>query len=156
MTKEMVISMKDVREGDEVFCTDGKWRKVKRVLDIHKSDTLFEILTDKGTIKCSGDHLWNLFIAGEELKEIETFLLYNNRKLFCKLYQSTNKNIDGSCFLGVKTGPLLINVSLIENEMVRCIEVDDEGNENFDHQFEILATDENLNINTTKFNVIRN
>ena len=58
----MKKAIKDVKIGDKVLGTDGKWHKVIGKTDIKIPYKMFEITFSNGKIKCTDTHQWNVFV----------------------------------------------------------------------------------------------
>ena len=58
----MKKSIKDVKIGDLVMGTDGKWHKVVDKTEIKIPYKMYKITFSNGIIKCSDTHQWNVFI----------------------------------------------------------------------------------------------
>ena len=107
----MKKQIKDIKIGDKVLGTDGKWHKVISITAPKMSTLMYEITFSNGIIKCSENHQWNVFIDKKmytiDTKAIEEeFEFYNGRHI------------------GVIDGPTIIGIKHIDNELVQCITTD--------------------------------
>lgn len=124
--EEIITTMGDLKEGDQVLGTDGKWHDID-ILQIQKQ-TLYRFITDEGVVRCSGDHEWKLFIGRIDIGKLSTESISNS----LEEYKYAN--------VGVEDGPVLLNIIKEDfREECRCITVLDSE----DHQFEILTDEEN-------------
>lgn len=132
MEQELIINFKEIKVGDKVKGSDGKWYNVLEVLPIHIPNRMFEICTSAGNIKCSDTHLWNLYRCLGDNKTfigtVETSVIFDN---FLILKDTIIGKIDSNV--------LLKDIKEITPEPSRCIVVDSP-----DHQFEILTDNINL------------
>lgn len=125
MEKIVETTIGDLKEGDKVLCPDGEWREFE-LLDIQEKD-LYKVKTSSGSVVCSYDHQWTIFINGEK-RVFSTIEMFN---VFEK-YKGSN--------VGKENGPILEEIIYEGVGKCRCISLDTE-----DHLFQIL-TDEGKGI----------
>ena len=58
----MKKTIKEVKIGDLVMGTDGRWHKVIDKTDVKLSYHMYAITFSNGVVKCSDTHQWNVFI----------------------------------------------------------------------------------------------
>ena len=58
----MKKTIAEVKIGDEVLGTDGKWHKVVDKTEVKLANNMYEITFSNGKVKCSDTHQWNIFI----------------------------------------------------------------------------------------------
>lgn len=98
----------DVKIGDKIKGTDGKWHKVIDKTEVKYPFRMFEVSFSNGVIKCSDTHQWNIFINGREYT-VDTLELFTNFD-WCKDFP-----------IGTLTGPKFKSIREIEPEPVICI-----------------------------------
>lgn len=142
---EFVGIIADVKVGDEVLGSDGQWKRVVEVYPEFLPKTMFEVLTDHGSVKCSGDHQWTVFdddlvksaldgSHGMHVEEGNMDQLVQQTKL--GVFDTENLAVVSMGYkvrLGAPNGPLLLDVVSIPPEPSCCILVESD-----DHQFEVL------------------
>ena len=112
----------DVKIGDKIYGTDGKWHKVISKTDIKLSYNMYELTFDNDTtIKCANTHLWNIYIE-DKMYTIDAEGLYQQFDFY------KNRHI------GTPNGHKFIGIKKIKPELVQCIETDAP-----DHQFAIYG-----------------
>ena len=119
----MKKSIKDVKIGDKILGTDGKWHKVIDKTPIKLATKMYEIEFSNGKVKCTDTHQWNIFINNKEYT-------IDAEGLFQEFDFYKGKHI------GTVDGPTFINIKQIEPELVQCITTDSK-----DHQFAIYTTE---------------
>jgi hypothetical protein len=124
MKREFIGTVADVQVDDEVMGRDGKWHKITDLLPPFMPKLMYSVHLENGYVECTGDHQWNVFLAGNSLGNFDT----SNMLV---LFESFEK---GDLCVGVADGPALLGVERIEPKMSCCLVVDSE-----DHQFEILT-----------------
>jgi hypothetical protein len=120
----MKKSIKDIKIGDKILGTDGKWHKVIGKTDIKMATNMYKITFSNGYIKCSDTHQWNVFINDKEYT-IDAEGIYQE----FDFYKGTH--------VGTKDGPIIENIEKIPEELVQCITTDAP-----DSQFAIYTTQE--------------
>ena len=156
--RECTIELRDIKVGDMVIGTDGKWHEVKKIYPRFIPKTMFRLTFEGGHVDCSGDHQWTVFLGESEYQEggDHVFAIVNGVDV-----ASNNQEIGGSAsedvvslgavetrmlpaymeqfgsFLHVGTwdGPVLLSCEPITPVESMCVLVD-----NDDHQFQILLT----------------
>lgn len=117
--------IRDVKIGDKVLGTDGKWHKVVDKTEVKIPFKMYKLIFSNGSVKCSDTHQWNIFI-NDKMYTIDA------EGLFQELDFYKNHHI------GSKNGPIFINIEQIEPEPVQCITTNAK-----DHQFAIYVNDTN-------------
>lgn len=122
---EIETSIEDLRDDDLVQGADGKWYPIK-ILDIQNKQ-LYNVITNKGTVQCSFDHEWTLYVKlddgyNEFGKQYTTQELYDN----ITKYKYSK--------IGLIDGAELLDVTEADINKCRCIQV-----ETPDHQFYVLT-----------------
>lgn len=115
----MKKKISEIKIGDRVMGTDGKWHKVIGKTEVKLASIMYEITFSNGKIKCADTHQWNVFIDNKmytiDSMAIESeFNFYKDRHV------------------GTLDGPTIISIKRIEPELVQCITTDAK-----DHQFAI-------------------
>lgn len=113
--------IKDVKVGDKILGTDGKWHKVIEKTEIKESRLMYEIEFSNGKVKCSDVHQWNIFI---------------NNKMYTIDAEGLFQQFDfyKGRHIGTIDGPTLVDIKKAEPELVQCITTDAK-----DHQFAIYT-----------------
>lgn len=117
--KEIITTMGELQDGDQVLGTDGKWHDIE-ILPIHTPENMFKITFCKkisvenknesiGFIKCSGNHEWTLFDR-EVALILKTEDIFNN---FDVLKNVTVGEVNNNIYIE--------NIEEIEPEPCRCI-----------------------------------
>lgn len=120
----------ELREGDQVLGTDGKWHNIK-ILNTELLP-MYRIVTEAGCVNASYNHRWAIFEEVEvNGKPIKDRYEYSSVELFGQLDKFRGSNI------GLEDGPRLLDVISLGEAECRCIEVLDSE----DHQFEIITDD---------------
>lgn len=117
----MKKAIKDIKVGDKILGTDGKWHKVIEKTNIRLSYNMYEIEFSNGFIKCSNTHQWNVFIDNK-MYTIDAEGIYQEFDWY------KNRHV------GTIDGPTIIGIKKIEPEYVQCITTDAK-----DHQFAIYT-----------------
>lgn len=120
----MKKSIKDVKIGDLVMGTDGKWHKVVDKTEIKIPYKMYKITFSNGIIKCSDTHQWNVFID-TKMYVIDAEGIYQEFDWY------KNRHV------GTIDGPTIISIEEIPPEPVQCITTDAK-----DHQFAIYPVKE--------------
>lgn len=115
----MKKTIKDVKIGDKILGTDGKWHKVIDKTEIKLANRMYKITFSNGSIRCSDTHQWNIFI-NDKMYTTDAEGLYQEFDFY------KNKHI------GTINGPIFLSIEKIEPELVQCITTDAK-----DHQFAI-------------------
>ena len=115
----MKKTIKEVKIGDKVKGTDGKWHKVIDKTDIRLSYNMYKIKFSNGSVKCSNTHQWNVFINSKEYT-IDAEGIYQEFNFY------------KGCHVGTIDGPTIESIEKIDPENVQCITTDAP-----DHQFAI-------------------
>lgn len=123
MYKEMVVTVDQVQAGDLVMGTDGLWHEVVEVLPPFMPKSMYRVVTDRGYVECSGDHLFTVYMHGQNLGNFDTATL-----------AVLNESFKPDLRLGREDGAQLVAVEGIEPKLSCCLVVKSE-----DRQFEILA-----------------
>ena len=127
MYKEMITTIKDVKVGDKVMGTDGKWYNVIDILPPFMPKSMYKLVTENGYVECSGDHLFCIWVDGIRMGN------FSADSIYC-LQETFNKS---NLRIGKEDGPLLIDIQQIEPKLSCCIVVDSP-----DQQFEIILENE--------------
>lgn len=112
----MKKAIKDVKIGDKVLGTDGKWHKVIDKTEMKLATKMYEITFSNGKVKCADVHLWNVFV-NDKMYTIDTmaieqeFEFYKNRAV------------------GIIDGPCILSIKEIPPEYVQCITTDAKDNQ---------------------------
>lgn len=110
----------DLRDGDEVIGSDGKWHAIEILPVVMKY--MHKVHTSAGSVICSFDHEWNLCNEDEVITIRTSELLSNEEEHIGKHIGETN-------------GPIFEGCEAISEPMeCRCIAVDSE-----DRQFQIFT-----------------
>lgn len=117
----MKKTIADVKVGDLVLGTDGKFHKVIEKTTAKLSYNMYEIEFSNGKVKCSNVHQWNVFIKNK-MYTIDAEGIYQE----FDWYKGRH--------VGTKDGPTIVNIRKIEPEIVQCITTDAP-----DHQFAIYT-----------------
>ena len=154
--EEVMISLKDLKEGDKVKGSDGKWYDIE-ILPIIIPDRMFKItfigekrikdennevkkINTYGSTKCSGDHLWTLFDPNTSIPlTVKSEDIYGN-------VEHLKKHT-----VGDKNGPKIYSIEEIESLPSRCVSL--KGSK--DMLFEILLDNEDVendNVNNNNNN----
>lgn len=117
----MKKAIKDIKIGDKIKGTDGKWHKVIEKTPCKIAYNMYKITFSNGYVKCADTHLWNVFIEDKEytidtLAIMSEFDFYKNRHV------------------GTIDGPTIVSIEKIPEEIVQCITTDSP-----DHQFAIYV-----------------
>ena len=102
--------IKDIKVGDEVLGPNG-FVKVEELVKKHIPTRMFNMKFDVGKVKCSGDHLWLVFLDDKEYL-LTTIEIFNSKE---KEYR-----------FGKKNGPRLLKMKEIPPKPVCCIKVKSE------------------------------
>lgn len=119
----MKKSIKDVKIGDLVLGTDGKWYTVIDKTQVKLSYNMYEIEFSNGKVKCSNTHQWNIFI-NDKMYTIDAEGIYQEFEFYKDRH------------IGTKDGPTVVSIRKIEPELVQCITTDAP-----DHQFAIYTSE---------------
>lgn len=119
----MKKKIKDVKIGDKIMGTDGKWHRVIDKTEIKNPYIMYEVQFSNGKTKCADTHLWSVYI-GEKLYEIDTMAI------------ETEFDFYKDRHVGTKDGPTIVGIKRIDSEPVQCITTDAK-----DHQF-LIYTEE--------------
>ena len=112
----MKKAIKDVKIGDKVLGTDGKWHKVIGKTDIKIPYKMYEITFSNGKIKCTDTHQWNVFINGK-MYTIDTMAIQQEFEFY------------KDCHVGTSDGPTIENITEIPPEPSQCITTDAKDNQ---------------------------
>lgn len=107
----MLKSIKDIKIGDKVKGTDGKWHKVIAKTDVKMAWKMYKITFSNGYVKCSDTHQWNVFIE-DRMYTIDAMAI---EKEF-DFYKGRH--------IGTIDGPTIISIEEIPSEPVQCITTD--------------------------------
>lgn len=119
---ELVIDLKDLKQGDRVLGSDGRWHDIN-ILPQHKPKRMFQLETTSGNVKCSDNHEWTL------VDHIGTSFTVSTEEIF-----KMKEKVFGT-FVGVVDGPKLIGIKKIKPEASMCVAVVDSD----DLLFEIMT-----------------
>ena len=117
----MKKTIRDIKEGDLVMGTDGKWHKVIEKTNIKLSYGMYKVTFSNGSVKCSNTHQWNIYV-NDKMYTIDTEGLYQEYEFY------KGKHI------GTLNGPTFESIEKIPPELVQCITTDAP-----DHQFAIYV-----------------
>ena len=115
----------EVKVGDKILGTDGKWHKVLDKTEARLPFVMYEITFSNGKVKCSDTHQWNVFVKGK-MYTTDAMGIENG---FDELYKG--------CHVGTIDGPTIEGIRRIPKELVQCITTDAP-----DNQFLIYTFDE--------------
>lgn len=119
-------TMKDVRLGDTLIDRNGNPTKVISLAPIKMSEVMFEILLEKDSrvvkVASDGEHRFPVMVRGSE----EACHMTRVEALYRQGYNLK--------FIGMDDLWNVVSIDRIENELVRCIEVDNE-----EHLFAIVG-----------------
>lgn len=115
----MKKQIKDVKVGDKILGTDGKWHTVIEKTHVKLAYNMYEIEFSNGKIKCADSHQWNIFI-NDKIYTIDTMAIAQEFDFY------KNRHV------GTIDGPIIIGINKIPPEIVQCITTDAK-----DHQFAI-------------------
>lgn len=118
----MKKTIAEVKIGDEVLGTDGKWHKVVNKTEVKLANNMYEITFSNGKVKCSDTHQWNIFIN-------DKMYTTDAEGLFQEFEWYKNRHI------GTIDGPIFLSIKKIPPELVQCITTDAK-----DNQFAIYTT----------------
>lgn len=104
----MKKTIADVKIGDKIKGTDGKWHKVIDKTEVRCPFKMYELTFSNGVIKCSDTHQWNIFVDGKEYT-VDTMGLQTNFDFYVGRP------------IGTPDGPLFIGIKEIEPEPVICL-----------------------------------
>lgn len=119
----MKKTIKEVKIGDLVMGTDGRWHKVIDKTDVKLSYHMYAITFSNGVVKCSDTHQWNVFI-NNKMYTIDAEGIFQEFEFYKGRHTGT---IDG---------PTIEKIKKIPPELVQCITTDAK-----DHQFAIYVVD---------------
>lgn len=127
----MLKTIREIKVGDLVMGTDGKWHKVIEKTTQKLAWKMYEITflqpnNELGTIKCSDTHQWNVFINNKEYT-IDTMAIAKDLDFY------RDKHV------GTKKGPIIKDIKAIPAEIVQCITTDAP-----DHQFAVYLTNKEV------------
>lgn len=117
----MKKQISEVKVGDKILGTDGKWYHVVDKTEAKLPYVMYEIEFSNGKIKCSDTHLWTVYINDKPF-------------LTDAMGLETNFDIYKDKHIGTEDGPTLIGIKRIEKENVQCLITDSP-----DHQFLIYT-----------------
>ena len=117
----MKKTIADVKVGDLVLGTDGKFHKVIDKTEAKLSYNMYEITFSNGKVKCANTHQWNIFV-NNKMYTIDAEGLYQEFEFY------KDKHI------GTNDGPTLVSIKKVKPEIVQCITTDAK-----DHQFAIYV-----------------
>lgn len=117
--------IKDVKIGDKVLGTDGKWHKVVDKTEIKIPYKMYKLIFSNGSVKCSDTHQWNIFV-NDKMYTIDAEGLFQEFDFYKDRH------------IGSIDGPTLVKIEQIEPEPVQCITTNAK-----DHQFAIYVNDTN-------------
>lgn len=117
----MKKAIKDVKIGDKILGTDGKWHKVVEKTEIRMSSRMYEITFSNGKIRCADTHQWNVFVNGK-MYTTDAEGLFQEFEFYKGVH------------IGTADGPTLVSIKKSEPELVQCITTNAK-----DHQFAIYA-----------------
>lgn len=120
----MKKTIADVKVGDLVMGTDGKWHKVIDKTTVKLSYNMYAITFSNGVIKCADTHQWNIFI-NNKMYTIDAEGIFQQFDFY------KHKHV------GTKDGPIIEKIEKIPPELVQCITTDAK-----DHQFAIYTKEE--------------
>lgn len=113
--------IKDVKIGDKVLGTDGKWHKVVGKTPVKLSYDMYEITFSNGKVKCTSTHQWNVYI-NDKMYIIDTGAIFSEFDFYKDMH------------VGTIDGPTILQIKKSDPELVQCITVDSK-----DHQFKIFT-----------------
>lgn len=122
------IEIKDIKIGDKVLGSDGKFHKVINITPTIIPNRMFKLKFSNGCIECSDDHNWTYYDHASNKRMTDTLGLFVSKDIFTKI----------DFHFGKIDGPILLDIIEIEPKEVKCIQV-----ENKDHLFEILTDEDN-------------
>ncbi len=107
----------EVKIGDKVMGTDGKWHKVIGKTEPKMAYIMYEITFSNGKVKCSDTHQWNVFV-NDKMYTVDTMGIEDGLD---ELYKD--------CHVGTKDGPTIVGIKRIEPMMVQCLMTDAPDNQ---------------------------
>lgn len=117
----MKKTIADVKIGDLVLGTDGKYHRVIEKTNVKLSYNMYEITFSNGTVKCSNTHQWNIFIE-DKMYTTDAEGIYQE----FDWYKGRH--------VGTVDGPTILSIQKAQPELVQCITTDAP-----DHQFAIYT-----------------
>ena len=117
----MKVQIKDVKIGDKIYGTDGKWHKVLGKTEIEMPCVMYEITFSNGVVRCSDTHLWNVYVNGKRYLTDAMGLEDKDKIGLDKMYLG--------CHIGTKDGPTLVSLKRIPQEPVQCLVTDAPDNQ---------------------------
>lgn len=112
----MKKAIKDVKVGDKVLGTDGKWHKVISKTEIKMPFKMYEITFSNGKIKCSDTHQWNVYID-TKMYTIDAMAIEQEFEFYKDRH------------IGTIDGPTIVSIKEISPEPVQCITTDAKDNQ---------------------------
>lgn len=118
----MKKAIKDVKIGDKVLGTDGKWHKVVDKTEIKIPYKMYKITFSNGYIECSDTHQWNVYV---------------NNNMYTMDAEGIFKDIDWyrGKHIGSVNGPTIVDIEEIEPKPVQCLTTSAK-----DHQFAVYPS----------------
>lgn len=113
----MQKKISDVKIGDKILGTDGKWHKVIGKTEPHIPYIMYALELSNGIIKCSDTHQWNVFVNGK---------MYTTDALGI---EDGLEELYKGCHVGTKDGPTIVGIKRIEPEVVQCLITDAPDNQ---------------------------
>lgn len=107
----------EVKIGDKIMGTDGKWHRVIGKTEPKLANIMYEITFSNGKIKCSDTHQWNVYVNGK-MYTVDAMGIEDGLE---ELYKG--------CHVGTKDGPTIEGIKRIEPMMVQCITTDADDNQ---------------------------
>lgn len=106
----------EVKIGDKIMGTDGKWYRVLDKTEPKLCTRMYEITFSNGKVKCSDTHQWNVYI-NDKMYTIDTMAI----EVEFDFYKDRH--------VGVPDGPTILGIKKIEPMMVQCITTDAPDNQ---------------------------
>lgn len=112
----MKKSIKDIKIGDKIKGTDGKWHRVIAKTEPKLCYNVYEIEFSNGKVRCSNTHLWNVYIEN---------------KMYSIDAEGINQEFDWykGRHVGTIDGPTIVSIKKIDPIVVQCITTDAKDNQ---------------------------
>jgi len=108
--------IKDVKVGDKIMGTDGKWHKVLAKTEPKLCYNMYEVEFSNGKVKCSDTHQWNVYI-NDKMYTIDTMAI----EVEFEFYKDRH--------VGTPDGPTIVGIKKIEPMVAQCITTDAKDNQ---------------------------
>ena len=112
----MKKKISEVKIGDRVMGTDGKWHKVIGKTEPKLCRSMFEIEFSNGKVKCADTHQWNIYVE-DKMYTIDALGIYRGIDFYAGKH------------IGTIDGPTVIGIKQIDPMVVQCITTDAKDNQ---------------------------